>query len=505
MTRLFSCFFLFFIQSLFAISTYEGDPQAFVMGVNVIEGTFTSCDTDLYIPTPTPLVLSRKYASCDGTWSLFPHTRLIAGQDNNQNSLFAGEKCGTFLPYEELKEGVYQINFNNLKGAANTSCGEISGQTHLGNKTVAFDPEKNTFLLTSGDGSQRLYVVGTKVEGFFLEEAKLADLASKFTDPRYYQLSWEKLPNGNCIEYTYTSEGRLSTVSYIAAEHVIYTIAFSYLDDQITALGSDGKEVHYYFQQGHLGKVERTEGANVAYEYNEEGKLTRIVLPCDRTTIVSYNSQGKVKSIAKPINTPNPQIVASFVYHDKHTEVTTSQKTRYNHDDQKRLTQVDHLDLEGQLHQVEKIYWGEKEEAACNLVGKTTEDGQGQIWSYKSYHYDSNFNLSRTSLFGSLTGESSIPIDLSPIYDKKSGTERVSFANKNKIQSSSTFTNRYTKNGFNLIFASNKSHHHYLPDTNLLTEEISESLAAQAAKQQTSEDEENKPSIQGKQCTYFGN
>lgn len=175
--------FLSFLLNLFANSSVtENDPSSLVNGVSVITGDFYSYNEDYLVEGAEPISIRRAYLSNGSLLIDRPH--LFASLLSTLNAIVITEPNGTQLFYQAdtnngLVPKIGDSFFGESKkpkalyyrsktftesstGITNTSTGKISGQTHLQNQFIVFDPGEDpkgkSFSLFTVDGTKRRYV-----------------------------------------------------------------------------------------------------------------------------------------------------------------------------------------------------------------------------------------------------------------------------------------------------------------------------------------------------------
>ncbi len=468
----------------------KNDPASDVRGVNVIHGCFTAKETDLVIPAPDPLILTRFYSSSDelrttdfGGWRIFPQCVLIVGQhpDGNRYAV-AGERSGEFLTYTGQEKDSLKIDMvKDGIGMVNTYADEMGGQTNLKNNRLQCNGD--TCELVLGDGTKRIYRETSEMPDDPFGRKIPSVLFSKVSDLKHFQLISEKFPSGNVLLFTYDN-GRLSFVEIKDSEqkklHASIHFDYAYKDDQcvVTATTSDERKLEYHFQKIQLPddsffllqKVNGTHSIPVSYEYEIENRgyvLKKKVLPEGRFLAVEYDAEGRVKLLKEPPAVfGESEIIQRFSYSEGFTEVFNAKdlRTRYLYDSRQQLTAIEQFNIKNELYRIDYKFWGESEEDCGMLKSFAVADGNGHIFSQRAFKYDDRGNIGEEWDYGNLTGDEEVFLNLD---------EKGNLINENQIEQH-VKTYKYSKDGFNLLTEikdckGNRVLFGYITGTNLLT------------------------------------
>lgn len=232
-------------------------PNAIINNtVDVVSGTYLDTCNDLTVLGPDPLSIDRHYNFSRrefiaayrfedfGIGTAISHPYKVGGY--SQRGVL--EKNGTFClfsRYDQLKKIInnheytaYLVDDYYEKGFSNVNISEMSGQTNLKNYYLysrRFGHKEEEFQIFLPNGSIRYYYT-----------PKVRALGQKF-----YLLK-EKLPSGNILNYEYSSEWKLSTISLkdSSEKRTFSSLSFLYKDneDKVRAIkSSDGRVVEYEY------------------------------------------------------------------------------------------------------------------------------------------------------------------------------------------------------------------------------------------------------------------
>lgn len=478
---IFLILFNFPISASISLITTESDPDAFVHGVNVINGEYCESATDLIITGPDILTLRRFYSS--NVWRINPERILVIGKEpfgksceidkvNFEKVLaFAGERSGGILPYSGWRstsgfsKDPLKINHLNAIGMVNTYAEEMNGQSnHLNNLLTC---QGATCELILGDGTKRIYQKVAKPSALILGEELIPSFAAQVVEPEYYFLMQETLPSGNHIFFIYDNDSHLISIEMKnknqTKTHSWIKFSYNFQNDecQIDIETSDTKTLTYRMVLDNgIYQLVKAEGSHLiptAFEYN--GVLVKRIQPLGRFIEIEYQ-EGKVKALKGPhYQTGETEINYTFYYGNEYTDVINSIKTRYIHDDRLQLIAIERYDEQNNLYRVERKYWG----VSGLLRATTIEDGKGQIHSYHSFKYDEYGNVIEERLYGNLTGKQEASLQVNPdgelLNQENEECHFKSFG--------------YSKDGLNLLtqvgdFKGNQTLYFYEPETNLL-------------------------------------
>lgn len=517
--------------------------------VNAISGDYVECASDWSVSGPDPFVLGHTYASSDlqknslgWGWSFLQSEKLKLFQpyginftskdfieescleseeDDEEEESFQidwGEDLNELLeksakplfnkknPYTDLllwdpiggklllKGDGWAKHFR-LKvkntGICNTSSGGMSGSANLKNLRCEFDKKDNTWTVTAGDGSCRIYQAVWKVKDL-KSEPKLGEYKFHF---RNYRIKEEIKPSGNRVLYEYENHRiyKIKTVSHDGKQEQNW-VRFHYSpewekDPYIRVETSDKQEVCYS-----LKKIQNSDGKNVfvvskisrpgfpdvEYEYHSKGSHhdVRVWKKKFGNGFYIHNEyydhhknnycSDKIKLQSSPIGAHNKEVPTHTYRYDKHGEKdgTTSvydadgHITRYTYDKHHRLIRVARITHQEKQLKAEVFVWGEDEDEG-NLRVHTLFDERDSPVLSRVYTYDKYGNILTDTLFGNISKvNGDIKID-SRGFPHSVGCDKA------------VHKYTYSDDGFNLKTSEtdplgNVTYYEYVPKTNLL-------------------------------------
>lgn len=461
----------------------EAESLALVHGcVSIVNGDFVEQKTDLFIDAPSPIALTRIFDSGQSqvqstlgqgfTWSFARMLDLygswrVAGLE---------EREGLSLYYHctATKNGLhYSIHPSAFAvGYTNYSPIEISGANSLHNVTLHcrnyqalnrrneeglgwVEVRGGEFVVTLGCGTQRLYK--------YIEQGG---------GVRYWILDKELRPDGNRILYQYDVHCNINKATVTDSTESVPLICYymKYNGHKITALGSNGQQVHYTvntFRQNlrrsggwykdRLATVEGDHLIRTEYAYFKNlksaaniGQVERIHWPNGRVLGIDYDLNGRVVALKAPIgNGAEPYPLASFIYGKQTRDWigAEGQRTHYLLDHNNRVASVEKYHAEKPYSKT-CYWWGTEGKLAGSLTGVGFYDAAGKLHSSEQFTYDEKGNIIRKVVGGNLTGQ----------YDQEGyATEYIYLPIFNKIQEEKGGDGSYTeyryKEGTNLLTA----------------------------------------------------
>jgi len=419
---------IFCLQNLIAndvswtdlIGSREGDPESLVQNVSTIFGDYSEVEVDLVVSGPDPIVLSRYYSSKDhpyltnlGRWRFIPHCFLSIQQTLSEplafDHVFVGTTEGSIVTYSREKNAnhsnilsLFKINSEQIYGLSNCAKGDISSWSNLKNNELYFHTKSNHFELRLCSGEKRIYIKHPSLD--------------------FYLLSYEVLPSGNKIFYEYDNLGQLILIkSTNASEEKILNWVKIYYGNEVHIETSDGTTIDYHFQDGLLTKVIRSNKPTLTYEYqiiSEKALLRKKALPEERFVEISYydDPENKVQVITVPLRTNEVSCTQfSYISYSDGSGATeiegpSSRKRIYRFNPRFQLESIEHYH-KGLLYHVQKKVWGEGKNAT-NLIASFIEDGNANVFYYKSLSYDERGNILEDRKYGNLTGAHPDPLVL---------------------------------------------------------------------------------------------
>ncbi|MBX9743756.1 MAG: hypothetical protein K2X08_00925, partial [Chlamydiales bacterium] len=513
--------FLFAALSAFAeratTSITENDPSSFVENVNMITGDFCLQDQLYRVRGAEPIQLHTTYFT-KGAF-LEPLDRLTA-------ILIFGcymeilESQGTSVQYyrdvstrkydpevgdffygdPERKHKWKPIRFNTIEfantspGLSNTASGHISGQTHLKNQHVIFDPQKDpkgkSFTLHTSNGTVRKYV---KLNG---QKKTPIPHSGIFKDyghyPLYsYKLVSEELPNGHVIRYDWYKNCLREILSTNADGSKVFArvrmpgLAINYRDYRISVCGSDGQEYTAQYEQFALKdrlifcSVTNPEEPEHVYKWLLGKKkvlidgdikkvdfpyLSRLLFPHGRGLHIRYDGGDRdeiprVAELLSPVGKTEAYITTHrFSYGDRSSYVLDVQgnKTSYEWNEKQRLTAIRRFVGENQLHSEERFVWD-----GTLISCKSLLDDKRNCIQARTFSYDEFNNVTTNTLYGNLSGQSG--------FVRLEKNDRPIAGSAESISTHST----YSRDGKNLPLRIEEPNglvtlYTYVPNTNLV-------------------------------------
>ncbi len=460
--------------------------------VSALDGDYLEKDIDLTVKGPTDIEIVRYYNSknekdSDG-WKVFPHTILLIG-NTNQKALI-GEHGGTILPYVINSKNEYKIDLLNCFGLVNNAK-EISGQTNYRNNALK-QIDSNTYELTTGDGSKRIYKKSTNIQNstnLSIDLEIFQKISKKLNDCSYFYLDYEILPSKNKRFYKYDSFGRVIRIeSKNSLEKSTFGwVDISYEDQKVAFKTSDKQILEYYFQKSSfsknqlLTKVISTKNAEIKYKYDKNDNLIEKHLPNGSLFKIEYIQDKNAKDFGRVSSIytlkDNTEIkLYDFKYEFKKsskdriisgvTHVTDSKNVKrdYSYNEFGEIEKIETYLPNKKLYKILNQKWGKNENAA-NIITEFTQDSSQNILKYKTYNYDKFGNVVEETLYGNLTGKNQNFIILDKNGSPTKDNERY------------TIKSRYSSDGFNLLVSRGDPNlseikYEYLQNTNLITTKL---------------------------------
>lgn len=534
MKSLLAVFFALFIIPLSAsdeppdvpsasLAVTEGLPSNLVAGcVCAITGEYVDCETDLVVPGPEPLVISRCYSSQETkgnlcNWSINHHDTAMYTRktvnDTKYRLLLLTQPSGARLSYihpKDSKEKIQNYILENRRGLTNGSANEISGRTNLKNQKVVFHPDREFVEIITGGNDRRILKLDDKVARQKLEEKA----------------------NGLRIHYHHNQETKGVGEILTANEkgkifgHVKFRVDSKDDDKELIKLKTNiGKEVLYHarvvkkkysetvedHQQTYtyyrklIDKVERSDGPTLHYTYRDSFHDNRSLItrkkvgskyaahicyykkhnslgPLESLDITNENDYrlDRVRMVEAPVGTDEKFVPTHyFVYNLHNTNNPGEGGNTLVYDAQMRLTKYAY-NKDHRLNFIEKyrgaypncrpysketFVWGTGHDEG-NLVGKHLKESGGKVHSAREFSYDIRGNIVRDVIYGLLTGTQSSHIGIDQNH-------RVIDGHCEKYVKGYA----YSEDGFNLLIREREpngrtTYYGYKPGTNLRTSEL---------------------------------
>ena len=424
------------------LSVDDCDPDGLACRkVNVTTGEFLLSETDATVLGPTKINVQRSYRSRDG-WSYFPHTMLVIGESSEQAGCtekgrpfkfvqaFCGEKSGSVLSYfGRMADGDDSQLECNTTGLVNCTGKEISGRTNPNNNKMRFISENNSFELTTGNGTKRLYSKPNILDNSsyldVLDGPIFKKASSLVTNPTTYFLKSELCPNGNRILYFYDEKGRLKEViSTCGSEKTIFgTIKIEYRlsngHSEIAITTNGEREILYSFDEDENGlprlREVLTQTSKTQYQY-AYGMLIKKECIDHSFDAISYYTDGDSRGRVRSLSTLHDRFDFSYALGPKSSNTSVidqhNNTTNYLYSDH-RISCVEKYDSKHVLLQRRRKFFNKRAEGT-NLISEAMEDANGKIVSCTVYGYDRNGNVAEEKLYGNLTGKEILSIHLQP-------------------------------------------------------------------------------------------
>ncbi|MCP5508043.1 MAG: RHS repeat protein [Chlamydiales bacterium] len=442
------------------ITNLQGLPSSIVAGhVNVITGDLCFTRTDMVIPGPEPITLSRAYCSSDmnhgslyRSWNmnLLSYIERYNQQIEDYRSKSVAKHVGAYgsaIPYEApFKNGTihrHTLSEEAMKrGITNTAFGVISGRTNLANTMVQQLPNDSNLIMITPAGEVHKFI----------------------SHPHFilgYPLDFVKTKHHTHRRYTYQHRKYLERVETYNSKHdPLSHLEMKYISkNTVDAFSSDGQKIVYRFAVGDhgagkgefltcvYGKSVVTEKYGYQKRKNsfhlEQSVIASIERPDNRFLRISYIDESdypkntgfyvarqmvdRVKTLSAPVGRDaTPIVTHRFVYHidtNKLNEWSGStdvydcfnNKKTYIYNGDHRLLCV-HRFIGTEDHQhynTERYHWGGPDPKSSTLLNSiTVEDNTGSIFACKAYRYDDRGNVLSECLYGNITGNSDAPITL---------------------------------------------------------------------------------------------
>ena len=443
----------------YELAAFGGEPSSIIGGcVSAISGDYFFSDDTLIVKGYEPIHLQNRYISRSGKkpdagWGFFEN-HLIAQLQVMKSPmgkiyyLALPDKSGVKLVYtdnlmSQSKKERLQFNLLGTSGGlTNCSKGEISARLNLKNNVVYRDSNDLKQIIVEGaDGSKRCYRCKESLK--FEQSLKEYKVDQKTVS---FYLSWESLPNGNCIQYEYAQIHRKWLLESITTKsndgkQIFAWVMFEYnYPDRdhlfsIKAITSDNQILQYSLdphQKNHgtrfwlLKKVLNPIKPNESYHYWRGEKsgfyLCEKTLPDGRRLVIDYNknkhdgSYKRVAGLQRPIG-KGAELLNAFQIHyapgkynecGGHTNAFDAEGnlTQYHYDKNFMLTAQKRFLGSDKLFSEDLFHWHDANSSKGNWIqGKTLLDGLGQPLFAYLYHYDEKGNVIQEDFWGDLTGQ----------------------------------------------------------------------------------------------------
>lgn len=467
-------FFLLFCGCLngnskdpYVLAVTEGEPSTLVSdAVSALTGDFFVTNTDIVVQGAEPIILRRNYISGDGKgrqagWFTFSHLILKMVMPPIGN-VEVREPNGTMINYffppyyfkaknekerkKILSKPIRLIPniLENTAGMTNCAGSTISGRNNLKNNSVEIHAEKKRVHVYGANGIERCY-----------QEIPHQKIGSQNF---FYHLLWERLPNGNKINYRYDKSNRLEVINSTneSGTKVYAWVQLKYHGDAADAADtdvttSDGRLLSYRFERKGKHKedyvflmksVSSPEMPEETLEYHKaqdyRGALVASrSLPEGRTLKIDYYNLkhnpilgrdfkiesvvdprcDRVKVLSSPVGVDSTLIPThQFIYvpgkrgeTGGYTEVFDAggNLTVYRYSSQVYIECIErYSNKEGQyvLINSERFVWGSSLENYGYLICKSFHDEIGNALFARVFSYDGNGNILQEKIYGNLSG-----------------------------------------------------------------------------------------------------
>ncbi|MBA3958489.1 MAG: RHS repeat protein [Parachlamydiaceae bacterium] len=503
----------------------ETEASAIVGGcINVITGSYIARHQDWSLPSSEPLSLTRSYAQKRnfpyGLHLCWRHSYQSEARCTTSSTTRSGTKeyhadvefvassgsASSYHHHSKTKEDTFPMSFalipSNYFGLTNAGSGVINGQSNHKNNVCELQKKIKTKPVTEGSlkiktGSGHCYLM-QQDEHTTPPRENPQHIGEDYF---HYRLQEERKPNGNKISYKYDDEGNLIEVSSKNAAGNLSFGSFTFkhanrkeLNDNpfLDISGNDGRKIEYQFtskkfkhakpeKQFYVASVKRPDGPDEFYDYVNSKHYYFCLLSGIRDAKggflkINYHTSDdshltdKVASLEAPVGPGGKSaIIYSFTYtpmnkkKKSETIVTdaSQQSTVYKINSECQLEAIKRSGKNGRYNQ-EHFYWGVPNSPNWgNLLSHTMEDSGKNIFSCRSYKYDSKGNPIEEQFWGNLTGKNHSPIILKDGYPENNGAECYKVVKE------------YSQDGFNLLLKEiepngKQTEYRYKPNSNLL-------------------------------------
>jgi RHS repeat-associated protein len=530
--------------SLVEQASFFGPMETLVHGrVNALTGAQVCQEIDGTLDSPDPLALTRTYASfkratdCKG-WSVNGYTRMYIKKTSSCETFpINGVQCspcdlvvehflgGTlhfrlFRDVENPAESRKDVaKLSTYKAYASTYAGQASGQTHLGNYKIVYDPETAGYILTTGDGS-RLSYLPFKTSPAQSEEVEI------------YLLSERKFPSGNRCLYTYDQRGCLTKIEVrnAALENLLNQALFSYSEDGSivkVSLADKRTIIYEYDSRGRLVRCKRADGFESRYAYKGSSHLLiREEMPEGRFVNLLYTQKKdgnfQVAQLTRSCSSGEDTVHFSYSKNGNNLQTTISEplkKTQLTclYDSKFKLTELQVADASASpptLYKSTKYHWKKGLESFL-LEAQTVHNAEGNCLLGMLFKYDPNGNLVEHTICGALSGKPNTWVKLDdnciPIPDEgesytsyfEYSTDGMNLLTRNGKTSEKSFWSEYTyQDGTNLLKAKTlfgPGSYSYSSPTSIKNEQLEYDLNGALVKRLV---QNHKPKEEGREFLY---
>lgn len=437
-----------------SLAHLQGSPSAIVGGcVNVINGTYIDCQTDLVVPAVQPLMIQRAFASSEMKDAFFGR-----GYHLNHEGMMEYVLCGrNEIRYKGSLGEELIFHYNNqlksiqelcplvlTKGVTNCSAGIIDGRTNIKNVLCQYLGHRH-FFLTEPNGDRLLFDKRMKSDRLQISVTEKKSLSGSTTRYEYEEDRLKKIQ----VESANGTLAAFVDISYRIKKHEV----------DVHFLANDGRETIYTYTQPYrhqqpyddqnnefmLWRVLKPNGAAEFIHYDlavlgKEGRISCKVQPEGRFIKLKYYSteesyrredethfcygrplRHRVKFMEGPIgNDSNPRKIYSFYYDFRHpdegvcrVEDIAGNQTNYKWNKANRLTSIHFHLKDGSEYARETFKWGSiNTRDYTNLIAQTFGNGSPKESFCRHYAYNHAGCVNTMNIYGNLTGQNTQPIIL---------------------------------------------------------------------------------------------
>jgi len=397
--------------------------------VDVIRGSFYVNDTDLTIPGPMPIKLSRNYDSQNLAnnefgfgWKMGYFAFLSTM--TNSSVMYAAEMDGSVIAYS-LKSGTTNTwvpmasNNPSLCNQRGDSVGSVFNP--FNNKIVVTGAGTNAvYTLTGADGSVRTFNVASYPTPGTNGVSRQRPYLKTWVDPQSNSLSFSFGTNTNSPDYGFLNRITACNGNFLQLNYDIY-------GHIISANAADGRRVGYaYDTYGDLVSVTRPDSSVIEYSYSHkpntgtnatgyysEHLLTQETKPGGRQLVNTYDASRRVTQQQACVGSGGALTVnGTFTYNsttnaDGTLSGSTQVKDAYNKTTTYAYSGGQLTQVTDPLNQSVTTTWyaaGATNSGAYQRSLASRTDKRGLATTYQ---YDTNGNLTNTSVTGNITGSGS--------------------------------------------------------------------------------------------------
>lgn len=429
------------------VTKYVNDP------VNSMTGSFYINDTDLVIPGPFPIQLSRNYDSLNqasnefGTgWKMGFFSYLQVSVDSSV--IYAAEMDGSVVAYR-LQTGSstrWVPTAKDNPSMANQQ-GDVLGSVanpfnNRIDKTV--NGSTTTYTLTGANGSVRTFVVATYTS--------LG--GTGVTRQRPYLQKWMDA-QGNYLTFTYGSDNTQTDYGFLtrisSSNGNFLQLNYDIYGHIISANAADGRRLTYnYDTYGDLTSVTRPDASVINFTYSHkpntgtgvagyysEHLITQEIKPGGRILVNAYDSQRRVTQQQSTVGT-NSALVVNATYQYFNSQNADGTLTGYTNviDAYNRATRYDYsasqlTKVTDPLGQTIQTVWYQPGDSASGAYQRSLKQRIDKRGLSVVYKYDANGNLIETDTTGNITGSGSTTAVQTMTYNALNLPTRINEANGN--------------------------------------------------------------------------